>query len=152
MTMLKWSTYMQSHYITFIGDFTRLRILRFKGFSTIMLFREQDRELKFVFSFHQHATQLCAECIVNMVGLKVRMAATSASALMLQPNLVSVQLWNQDSLELASRSAAMTMIVMETRNVALMGVVMFALPQNTKVPTSNLIYLVKLWSRKKEVL
>lgn len=109
-----------------------------------MLFREQDRELKFVFPFHQHATQLCAECIVNMVGLKVRMAATSASALMLQPNLVSVQLWNQDSLELASRSAAMTMIAMETRNVALMGVVMFALPQNTKVPTSNLIYLVKL--------
>ena len=152
MTMLKWSTYMQSHYITFIGDFTRLRILRFKGFSTIMLFREQDRELKFVFWFHQHATQLCAECIVNMVGLKVRMAATSASALMLQPNLVSVQLWNQDSLELASRSAAMTMIAMETRNVALMGVVMFALPQNTKVPTSNLIYLVKLWSKKKEVL
>lgn len=80
------------------------------------------------------------------------MAATSASALMLQPNLVSVQLWNQDSLELASRSAAMTMIAMETRNVVLMGVVMFALPQNTKVPTSNLIYLVKLWSKKKEVL
>ena len=34
----------------------------------------------------------------------------------------------------------MTMIAMETRSVALMGVVMFALPQNTKVPTSNLIY------------
>lgn len=141
---------MQSHYITFIGDFTRLRILRFKGFSTIMLFIEQDRTLKFVFSFHQHATLLCAECTVNMVGLRVRMAATSASALTLQPNLVSVQLWNQGSLELALRNAAMTMIAMETRNVALMGVVMFALPQNTKVPTSNLIYLVKLWSRKKK--
>ena len=134
---------MQSHYITFIGDFTRLRILRFKGFSMIMLFREQDRALKFVFSFHQYATLLCAECIVNMAGLRVRMAATSASALMLQPNLVSVQLWNQGSLELASRNAAMTMIATETRSVALMGVVMYALPQNTKVPTSNLIYLVK---------
>ena len=72
------------------------------------------------------------------------MAATSASALTLQPNLVSVQLWNQGSSELASRNAAMTMIATETRSVALMGVVMYALPQNTKVPTSNLIYLVKL--------
>ena len=72
------------------------------------------------------------------------MAATSASALTLQPNLVSVQLWNQGSLELASRNAAMTMIATETRSVALMGVVMYVLPQNTKVPTSNLIYLVKL--------
>lgn len=81
----------------------------------------------------KHATQLCAECIVNMVGLKVRMAATSASALTLQPNLVSVQLWNQGSLELASRNAAMTMIATETRSVALMGVVMYALPQNTKL-------------------
>ena len=80
------------------------------------------------------------------------MAATSASVLTLQPNLVSVLLWNQDSLELVSRNAAMTMIAMETRNVALMDVVMYALPQNTKVPSSNLIYLVKLWSRKKEVL
>ena len=80
------------------------------------------------------------------------MAATSASALTLQPNLVSVQLWNQGSSELASRNAAMTMIATETRSVALMGVVMYALPQNTKVPTSNLIYLVKLLSRKKEVL
>ena len=80
------------------------------------------------------------------------MAATSASALTLQPNLVSVQLWNQGSLELASRNAAMTMIATETRSVALMGVVMYALPQNTKVPTSNLIYLVQLLSRKKEVL
>lgn len=110
----------------------------------IMLFREQDRALKFVFSFHQRATLLCAECIVNMAGLRVWMAATSASALTLQPNLVSVQLWNQGSLELASRNAAMTMIAVETRSVALMGVVMYALPQNTKVPTSNLIYLVKL--------
>ena len=80
------------------------------------------------------------------------MAVTSASALTLQPNLVSVQLWNQGSLELASRNAAMTMIATETRSVALMGVVMYALPQNTKVPTSNLIYLVQLLSRKKEVL
>lgn len=135
---------MESHYITFIGDFTRLRILSFKGSSTIMLFREYDGTLKFVFSFHQHATLLIAICTVNMVGLRVRTAATSASVLLLQPNLVSAQLWNQGSLELASRNAAMTMIAMETRNVALMGVVMFALPQNTKVPTSNLIHLIKL--------
>lgn len=60
------------------------------------------------------------------------MAVTSVSARRLQPNLASVQLWNQGRLVPVLRNVTLMIVAQEIRNVAPMVVVMSALSQNTK--------------------